>query len=1003
MSELPSFLSNKLLCHADVTWKALAVNANDAKVLSALLFHPTPSSTYNYLELAFRYIQENSDLVCELETASQQFSDGIWSGALVDPDAAITTVSGRQSLLYFRAVAGFLASDPRRIAEKLRFSGNSNFVRSTFVRTLIYFAANNATEDALELHLSHVVRGGQNAALDSAVLRFLISDEFSKDYPLGFKCYVALLAHPYDALHILLAHFERVFAQKGELPRGDISRLEQLEGISSSRLNDLLSNANHNWPEYRDAPARISRMQSATIPTDVHDYFLRVVQTRPFHAAEHSTELLTVFDNMRSTRYPNRREFDIVMTYITIFRFTEAGRFLEALMSALYLTPRMDAVRERITVIRLISILECICPFVVGAPDCLAFLDSSEFSGLRARFADLPSACAEKALSPSIESSDRLWMHSLHLRLYEPMKSGQMTVWSRTLRQCLPLAPGYLSGVKWEWFQEVLKVVRVGPFRGNADGIFVLLWEVMETKRTDLGTLRVAVEPIAAQHGAVQSFADWLFSEFGVQAICFFQYFLSAGTLMRLKFTDNYFEALSERSVSIERYVQKFGHSDLFTEEQFHRELEQFNTELLLLQVGANQFEIAWGVLTADATVKLDDVYKSVKAFEARPEDKTELLGEAKFDFDHHFGIGVHLSCAIRAKDSPLATLVIGLIEAFMQHPSQGLESILSVRIRHLNFLRQFEQAFQNLRHQPTFPSLVRSSGCMDSIERPALQVVQDWLESRLHQKKLTKPNGVFNFVPSDAEFRDLIASSRGKTLSDVCALVFTWINGRLEENLKTIRDESLQDLRKNVLLALDSKKAIASHPELGHLIPNVIAELHTTVVDLISSLSEWFKTAAVGSDDPTSALQMELVLRGRYQTDIEQKRLAMRLRSENLSSFPIQRQKVRTIFDLCCEVVNNCLRYGTKPKVILNIVPYSEQHEDGLLFVSTQNPKLIVEENEIAGSPSDYSNPALFREGKTGLEKIAALAASVAGQPVRVKVDSRGSRYLIKVPLIVR
>jgi len=59
-------------------------------------------------------------------------------------------------------------------------------------------------------------------------------------------------------------------------------------------------------------------------------------------------------------------------------------------------------------------------------------------------------------------------------------------------------------------------------------------------------------------------------------------------------------------------------------------------------------------------------------------------------------------------------------------------------------------------------------------------------------------------------------------------------------------------------------------------------------------------------------------------------------------------------------------------------------------------------EEEEFTGEPSVSTSSNIFRKGKSGLPKVAHLAASVAGAQVIVRVVKRRRGFHVFVPFVV-
>lgn len=1001
-SRLPDFLAQKLFELPDKGWRCLPVTTDDRDML-AILIAGGRAFDESYILLAGEYVEQNCEAVQELIVASERASRCLIADdfkGLGDLCAGLSDL-GKQSLFYLRMVAALHAPSPHEIVRLLRTNQYAHFVRNGLLQPLTYFAMNLPDDDLLDRHLAYIARTDADSPIDREIVKFLLCDERSNSPNPAFKAYLALLAHPYDAYEILITHFERARAANGALPAHHIALLSRLE----AKLPHV-----RNRPEWwrplgpvhkpRRDVSSIALLDHLETPGELKAYFADFFSVRPVSDKHAGYKVFTNLGDSRTNRYPNAIDYTEVVLGYGRYWFLDAGRLISSSLGALYLLPRLEYSLEAMRVHRLRHFIGTDAAYVWAGVGGLEVLRRERRDDYGATVPYLEHLYSSRAK----EGSDRLWIVAVHIRLHKLQMEMHVAEWCRVVRQDIPIAPEYFTGIRWEWVDNVLRTLRIAPFRGNSDGIYVLLLQVIEQRKYDSNVLRTALEPPARKAGSVAAFAEWLHSEYGLKALAFFKFFLTPATLMRLRLTDNYVAAMADRIKVVEELARKKGMPPYYGIDQLEQEIKQFETELMLLNVGANQFEIIWDQLKTDVVTRLDDLYRTVRAFETRDGATADGLADAYKEHDQMFLTGVASRYRLKIKDWPLASLVISVIETFMQHPSQGIESILSVRIRHTNFRRQFEVALRRTEHELALPAYAKDAGVLARFERPLFDHVQDWLDRRVHQIHVDKPDAFFDFVPATEDLRKLLDEVRNEDFGGIVERVFEWIKDRLETQLEVARLSLSGELRASLIEGARraEDQAIGDLPHLRQHISRVSAAIQTMAHELTSNLMEWFRSPPPSAQRGATPQQMELVLRGRYSTDIEHKRLRVRVHNEAWGDFKIPQQHVRSVFDICCEAINNALTHGAVGCSYVAIIPFQQNGEQGLQFLSRRK-KGALEDRSIQGDPTDAAPQKLFQEGKSGLDKIAALAAAVCGRKINIKVTSSPRFFRLMVPLMVQ
>ena len=107
---------------------------------------------------------------------------------------------------------------------------------------------------------------------------------------------------------------------------------------------------------------------------------------------------------------------------------------------------------------------------------------------------------------------------------------------------------------------------------------------------------------------------------------------------------------------------------------------------------------------------------------------------------------------------------------------------------------------------------------------------------------------------------------------------------------------------------------------------------------------------------------------------------------------------KVRFLFDLMSEIVQNALKYDGKDITRIRVREFQRDGSWGLTFSSVA---CFAETwtRTVEGHPYISLSDSLFREGNSGLDKIAAIAATIAGGQIGMVVHRRGQSFHLEVP----
>ena len=144
---------------------------------------------------------------------------------------------------------------------------------------------------------------------------------------------------------------------------------------------------------------------------------------------------------------------------------------------------------------------------------------------------------------------------------------------------------------------------------------------------------------------------------------------------------------------------------------------------------------------------------------------------------------------------------------------------------------------------------------------------------------------------------------------------------------------------------------------------------------------------------------QVKQAIHGRFERDVREGRLTFEIRNAELARQQVEPDHVKLFFDLLTEVVRNALKYNQVDVTRIRVSRYVTGDEWGALFSSPAGQSAETLE-KVAGHPFQSLSDSIFREGNSGLVKIAGLAASIFGAEIELLAKRRQSAFHLFVPL---
>lgn len=959
----------------------------------------------NYLKIAVRYIVENAKLVesiIKLDNSASLLSLTGNVSAIRETLDDLQPVD-RMSLHTIRLYSAFLAFSDDLVRDHLANFLPSHWTRTRLLYPLIYYTAHVPDESSLQQMLEHYFPSTGTGLAERKLARFLLQPENPASATLAMRCYVALLSHPYDALEYIVTDVEHRLASGadvGEIYANEIKILaSKFPQHRIARLWDLLNGAK--------LPLNIS--SDVILPFELkNEYALEkslneiINISHEIASVDHfSSPVVDALLDLRFNRYPNPSKFDEIYTFHKRFSMLSSGRLVKHIASSLYLFFRESEAKEQADVIQCASLFGCWTPLSLAGPGGYMMIRSNRIS------CNLGNEEMLKAISilippDAVERRDRLWIVAANWRIMEDQLSGRLKGWLGYARSQFPVhvEPRYLSGLSWRWLDDVIAKLGIGSVRGDPDTIHVFFLKLLEEFRRESVPLRISFEPIARKHNRSDRLYTWLAENFGASSGAFVRFFLSADTVLKLKLADNYVAAVSFRIDLLVKIVEHFGYTPgVLDKEDLATEQQLLTAMLCRMSVGARQFEIDWDRLAYDATARTRDGFSAWETI--APSYADEAVAGSRRTQPYSFANGATGDYESLARDWPIVLVIGGVIDTFLTHPTAGIESILSVRIRHDAFRREYESAIKQIElgsiSKVPAPQAKRM---LDKLSPGVYREIQAWLETRMHTFRREKPRAFFNFVPTKLEMSDLLQACVGKTHREIVQIVFNWIQPKIEVHLnearKSLNDDLGRSLTRRIQLTRDE---IDNDAREESVVRRVADALTAAVSRRTSDLDEWFRLPDGKRVASLTCEEIMNAVRQRFQMALQGNSLRWNSLPSVIGERVVKPTHVRLLYDLLSEIINNAQKHSGLDRTTLRISVCSRNGKPFVIF-SNKRRTGSVRSGQVEGHPSETLNDALFGDRKSGLQKIAHMAASMIDGPVSVSYQERSSHFHLCIPL---
>lgn len=1000
---LNSFLRRKLLLlKPEDVFTALELSSRDFSLLHQ--FNRTDRGAVSYLSLLCDYVECNIAMYRDIEEFDRLLSTAVLSGGLdTDIISEFTGARGKsQCLFVMKAYCALFGSNTEDISRYFGAGMYADWLRQRLLYPLSYYFTAEPDSDHFDFFLKQLYADTDILNAEREVIQTLIDDNHIISSSASFIFYLALLVHPYDAVILILRHYESSLA-RSEVPTdvemGLLARLYSLTG--NARLNAVITHVS-GTPIGLVGRGTSTLFKNIDLTEETDQFYRAVFSVEAASGPEIRRPLLETLGRLRFEKYPDIADFHEMSSWTSRYSFSSAGRVLRVFMTSLYMWERGTRVAEFLDLFTQTEIFGGLTSWAATSPRGYAFLRLLYAGGRLETSLERMEATIDEEVRDA-DATGRRWIKLFHWGQRRNETDYRFNEWFDAIRSDIPLfgTQRYLSGIDWTVLDSIIDAYRIKPFLNNRDAIFVLMLRQSEERGHDSAILRFALKPWADQFRSVGEFSEALAEEYAAASIVFLRRFLTADEILHLDLENNFTAAISERMNALESLVKKFNFSeDTITGQELEKEQKAVTSVLSLMSVNANQFEINWDTIRNEALAATADIYKAYIPL-SKKYNSLDIVSQAQTKFSHYFSNKQSASYVARNNETYIAQMAFQAIEVFFSNPAHGIESVLAIRIRHDNIRREFDRSLEAARL--AFNQRLPVKNAIFAMYKDVVSLtVREWVRKYMHTGRNSPETALFNFVPGQADLESFIKRfSETSSQEDLIDAVIEWIRSRLDVFLEKARELLSGELVQNLKAAVESASAEArathSQSEVRAAERVALQAINKTA----GELGEWFKSPAIPRDKSISFTELLLAVEGRFEQEVQNGEIAFPRLSQKFEDVEVLPQNIRNLFVAMSELTLNALKYGVGEMTRLRVKPI---RHDGKIFVLFSSPRRgdDVLEWTIEGSPSGSYTEGIFNSGNTGLEKVAFLAASVVGEPTRITIYRRHAAFHILLPVSV-
>lgn len=504
----------------------------------------------------------------------------------------------------------------------------------------------------------------------------------------------------------------------------------------------------------------------------------------------------------------------------------------------------------------------------------------------------------------------------------------------------------------------------------------------------------------------IREFTNLVILSFGEKSVNFLYYFFSPENLLISKLAFSDIDAIASRIDALKNSINRFGYKNVVTQNVFDDEIRQLFSAICYKKISSSQFDIPWAKFRSIVIAEEHESYDAAR--DAYLLNSIELpdtvIGARLTKHVYIFPNGRVENYIFPLRIWSFASIILESISAFMKNPVFGIESILSTRIRHNILVREFENSLDEILIS-SIPGLlsIPKNELFHKYKEPLIYVVSEFVDHRLHSKRPSKPDGLFELVPTQEELATLVTEALTcDTHELIMDCVINWLKFRLIKSLAqtqmALQDGLLADLKKvaselqerlkddGVVRLHDNKRIAAA----------MVGKFERTLDEVV----HWFDWPETPTERKMTLAEVMHAVDGRFEHEIEAGRLRPRL-TANFDQVAISDENVRPIFDIGSEIYFNALKHSNVSKVLLRASRKIVDDVDVIIFsnrVDWVSPPLAA---SIGVSSLELSGNDLPSEGGSGIPKMAAACGEVADATIEIWPMHRRGYFHLLVPAI--
>lgn len=446
-AELNPFLVKSLFQIKNESFATFTFDKKDWRILDRHRNLRDRGINDRYLGLWANFVVENAAWLDEISEFSLKLN---WSTLNDDTEAVFQAVNelsieASQSLFVMKTIAALLVNHPEQVGSFFSRKLRSEWLKGIFIDGLISSTATTipdfAFRDTSEFMLSNLEHKSEQEAI-----RYLLRPQLSQENT-AFHAYVALVAHPFDALQLLTLELESFWAHKTEVPAYILVKLRSLLTRDTPELRrlelilDLLEDGPIRSPNAENVDPAINFIESFLGP----EYALEERENEPKGA------LVDAIKHCRANLYPDRKKWEILRVFTIHWGFSNLGKYINSFLHSMYLFPRLDQKTELRNLLPLIAVNRKINAHIASAPSGLTLL-KLVFGpvGMMKLKAEV-----DTQIDAPADYQTRFRFNAIHWQLQALEADSSPRVWIDFVRKNVPIKSNYLSGIRWSWLLSV--------------------------------------------------------------------------------------------------------------------------------------------------------------------------------------------------------------------------------------------------------------------------------------------------------------------------------------------------------------------------------------------------------------------------------------------------------------------------------------------------------------------------------------------------------------------